>query len=182
MSTIGHPIVALAITRSLADSVPTRRRSALCMFLVLLSIIPDVDLILPAVGLPAELTLGHRAVTHSFLATVVVALLTWIGASAVHWPRLQMTLIAWVTILSHPLLDALSPGPGIMWLWPLSSERFSVWPVLPIADLAHPLSPQGLLSLAIEFLVFSPLLLFAVWPSIRSRLPSARPGSFDDRA
>lgn len=96
---------------------------------------------------PIEYLVGHRTATHSLLATVAVALLTW--------PLPEGFRIAIIAgFASHPIADMMTPA-GVAWLWPSrvrcvlpGNERYrfqamglgELWFVIVIAVLTIPVA------------------------------------------
>lgn len=164
MSTVGHLFVGAAAGRY---AIPTRsgaRGIAFIVLLIAIALAPDLDYsVLPALGVPESLTLGHRGATHSLVASLAVVLIVTLLAIVVHLPARRVALGAFLAIGSHSLLDTLSPGPGVAWLWPFTTYRFPTFPILPIAPLDHLFSVGGLLRLLAELIVFSPFLAYAIF-------------------
>jgi inner membrane protein len=86
---------------------------------------PDLDTwAMLAFDIPRGSFFGHRGFFHSpfFLALLALAV-----ASLVAWGRVVLPLAAvWAgAAITHPLLDMLTDGgPGVMVLFPFSTERF----------------------------------------------------------
>jgi inner membrane protein len=138
----------------------------------LLSLLPDADIVGFSLGIPYGSVWGHRGFTHSIGFAAVA------GVVAAAWSRarggrsLQMGALATVVVASHGLLDTLTDGGrGAALLWPLSAERFfAPWNPLPVSPIGlRLLSPYGLYVVAVELLVFSPLILYALWPRAQSQ-------------
>lgn len=104
--------------------------------------LPDIDVFFSLDGDYFDQLVSHRGITHSlFFAPVVGPVLGWL---AWHWsarrrnqPREPTALRAWIlamtlAILSHPLLDYLTPY-GTQLLQPFSNARFAV-AAMPIID------------------------------------------------
>jgi len=121
---------------------------------VAVSVLPDLDSVAFRVGIPYQITLGHRGVTHSLVFGVAVALL---GACAFRVLRTGFGRAFWFLLLaavSHGVLDAFTTGGyGIAFLWPWSATRYSaplrVIEVAPLS-LSRLLSPRGAAVLASE--------------------------------
>jgi membrane-bound metal-dependent hydrolase YbcI (DUF457 family) len=86
---------------------------------------------------------------------------------------------AFVAIGSHAVLDSLTPGPGVAWLWPFIDTRFPTLPILPIATLEDPFSLEWTFRLLAETVVFLPFLAYAIFG--RARFPLVKPSSEHDR-
>lgn len=168
MSTVGHLFVGAAASRYALPRTSGLRRLAFTALLTGIALAPDLDLaVLPALGVPDSLTLGHRGATHSLVVALVVVLIVTVLATAVRLPARRMAIGAFAAIGSHALLDSLTAGPGVAWLWPFTSARLPTFPILPIAHLDHLLTPGGLTTLLAETIVFAPFLAYALF---------ARPG------
>jgi inner membrane protein len=129
-----------------------------------IAIAPDLDFaVLPALGVPESLTLGHRGATHSLVAALAVVLIVTLLARAARLPTRRVAFGAFLAIGSHALLDTLTVGPGVAWLWPFTSMRFPTFPILPIAHLDHLWTPGGLTTLLAETIVFAPFLAYAIF-------------------
>ena len=160
----------------------------------LLAVLPDADFFGTLLGVPYASMPGHRGLSHSILAAVLIsgAIALWAmqrwrramparrnatpraGGSPAHpfpaWLFSYLLLAA----LSHGLLDALTNGGlGIAFFAPFSAQRF-FFPWRPI--LVAPLSitrffaNRGVLVLASELLVvWLPLALLAALASVRRR-------------
>lgn len=99
------------------------------------AMLPDVDAIGFAFGVPYDSLLGHRGLTHSIafavLAGLVVGMFAF-GKRPTRLGRLQLILYFTLVTLSHPLLDALTNGGlGVALLAPFSAERY-FFPLRPI--------------------------------------------------
>ena len=163
VSSVGHLLVGAAAGRYALPRWSGARGIAFALLLIGISIAPDLDLaVLPALGVPDSLTLGHRGATHSLAVALGVVVIVTLLAIAVRLPARPVALAALVSIGSHALLDSLTPGPGVAWLWPFTSARLPTWPILPMAPLEHLLSARGLLLLVAETIVFSPLAIYAL--------------------
>lgn len=145
-SSITHGVVAWALSRAAPDSVPHRR---LILVLVFFSVIPDLDVIGYALGIPYEHPLGHRGFSHSLLFALICGFLTP-GLTSVGKGRSSGTwwilvALGFLTTASHGLLDACTDGGrGIGFFIPFHNGRY-FFPWRPIA--AIPLSLSGIVSI-----------------------------------
>jgi inner membrane protein len=135
-----HALVGAALTPVGPRVVP---RGRLILALVVVSVLPDLDVLSFALGVPYSHPLGHRGFSHSLLfASLIAYLAARFGFPSVPrpsraWWRLFAVLVA--AAASHGLLDALTDGGlGVGFLLPFSSERF----FLPFRPLV--VSPIGL--------------------------------------
>jgi inner membrane protein len=133
-----------------------------------LSLLPDADVIAFQFGIPYSAPFGHRGASHSFVAAAAVGLL--VGLAEKRSKRVRTGLLAFATVSSHGLLDALTDGGlGIALLWPLSNARYFA-PVrpIPVAPIGlGVLSQRGFYVMAVELAMFAPLFLYALWPRRR---------------
>ena len=134
---------------------------------VVLSVLPDADVLLMRLGVPYDSEFGHRGASHSLAFALLMA-----TACAVAYARVSKRSVVWpwiylfVCAASHPLLDTCTNGGhGAAILWPLSEHRFFA-PFRPIE--ASPLSLRrffgepGLRVLLSELLwVWLPMLVLA---------------------
>jgi inner membrane protein len=185
MASFGHVAVGLWAGR-LHGGAPDRpdwrsapSSAALALFTAL-SMLPDADVFLVALGASDRGAIGHRGASHSLSFAVAGGLLCAIAAQRLRWPVLRTALVGALALASHPLLDALGAGGrGLMLLWPFSFTRFhSPWRVFPDAPRGVKLlSHAGLIELVVELVIFSPLTVYALWPQIRDRVRQfSRPG------
>ena len=146
-----HAAVPVAVGLGLGrERIPVR----LLALGVAASVVPDLDSMAYRLGIPYEVTLGHRGVTHSLVFAVGLALL---GACACPLLRTRFARAFWFLLLaaaSHGLLDAFTTGGyGIALLWPWSTRRYAaplqVIEVAPLS-LSRLLSPRGAAVLASE--------------------------------
>ncbi len=169
MSTIGHLFVGAAASRYAVPSHAGARGAIGWVLLTGAAALPDIDLfLLPALGVPESITLGHRGATHSLLFALVVALIVSLILGAMHLPLRRIVPAAILAVGSHAILDSLTRGPGVIWLWPFSDARMPTLPILPIAPVDDLLTRHGLLLLLAEAIVFSPFLVYAIFARIRS--------------
>lgn len=173
MASLGHVAVGLAAGR-LAAPRDTRVTPWMALFAVL-GLLPNIDLLGTFLGHPFPWPFGHRGATHSLMFAAATALAV---ALATHRRgRFAMVFLAALAVaVSHPCLDMLTHGGrGIMLLWPASTERFR-WPWTPLPAVPvglRLLFSRGLSTMALEAVVFSPLLVVALWPrGVRNRAPA----------
>jgi membrane-bound metal-dependent hydrolase YbcI (DUF457 family) len=126
--------------------------------------LPDADVLIPALHRPQGPLLDHRGLTHTPLfALCIGAVVFGIG---LHWLRnrtrsAQLGVIAALLVGSHCMLDAMAQdGRGMLFLWPLSTHRyhFSFRPIPDIPTGLQLFSRLGLRQLLIEAALFLPLL------------------------
>ena len=160
---------------------PGGGRSGLCSWKAMalfagLALLPDADVFLVALGTCDTGACGHRGASHSLPLALGIGLLAGLAAWRVGWPVFRTAVATTLAVASHALLDVLGAGGrGLPLLWPFSDARFmSPIRIFPDAPRGFGmLSRPGVMSLAIEFAVFLPVMLYALWPRITARM-SAR--------
>lgn len=143
------------------------------MIFVLLAVAPDLDILFEELDVAV-----HRGASHSLGLAAACGFLVGIIALLRRRSFLVWSMASFVAVASHGVLDLLSPGPGVKLLWPLSDALFTA-PVRPLvtAPIGELLSGHGWLLLAIEAVIFSPILIWAWWRQGRSAdRPSVRSG------
>jgi inner membrane protein len=170
MATLGHVAVGMAAARAYHGRLP---RWSLLVGWSALALLPDLDLIGYALGVPYQNPWGHRGATHSL--TLAIALGVAIGLSAAwrHQSAGRLALCASVALASHGLLDTLTDGGrGCALLWPIDLTRYLLpWRPIPAAPVGLDLvSPYGAFVALVELAFFSPVFLLALrWGSLRRR-------------
>ncbi len=136
-SLLTHPVVPAAIAIGLGrKNIPA---SALWLGIIL-SLIPDADVIAFRFGIPYAHMLGHRGFSHSLLFAAVIALCL---CSLPRFAPLRARIFVFffVSAASHGLLDAMtSGGMGVGFFVPFTDERYFL-PWRPIR--VSPLSVKG---------------------------------------
>jgi inner membrane protein len=169
MASYGHLAVGLLAGRlhGGADATRDERTSAgTLLFFATLAVLPDMDILGVACGVPDLGPFGHRGFSHSLVTALALGLLCGGLARRFGWPAVRTAVAATLAVASHGILDAFCEGGrGIPLLWPLADARFHApWRVLPDAPRGlKMLSRPGLFDLAVEFAVFFPLTAFALW-------------------
>ena len=163
MSSVGHLFVGAAAGRYAIRPLSGTRNLAFAGLLTAIAIAPDLDLtVLPSLGVPDSLTLGHRGATHSLVVALVVTVLVTALAKAVRLSPRRVAIGAFLAIGSHALLDSLTAGPGVAWLWPLTPMRFPTLPILPQPPLSDFFGAYWTVMLIAEIVVFAPFLAYAI--------------------
>lgn len=168
MASIGHIAVGMAVARVYPRqplSLPGKLGAM--VFWSALSLAPDADVIGFKLGVPYHAAWGHRGATHSFAFCFGAAVVIALCARAFSLPVGRTFVAAAVALVSHPLLDVVTDGGlGCALFWPLSTERhFAPWNPIPVAPIGkHYFSARGLSVALTELLMFSPLVLYALWP------------------
>jgi hypothetical protein len=93
---------------------------------IFLSILPDMD------GIPAFLFRKwrpgykkldhHNYVTHTPIFYIFLSIAVWIGIGK------ELAILFLLLTMTHLLLDSWGTDDGIMWLWPISKRKLSVFP------------------------------------------------------
>jgi len=167
MPALGHLAVGLAVGRL---AVPRGRPAGRAMALhACLALLPDLDAAGAVLGHPFAPPFGHRGATHSLLVAAAAALLV----AALSRDRRRAFGFAFLAAASHGLLDMCTHGGrGVALLWPFLEGRVR-FPLAPLPStpvgLRLFLSAGGLLALAREAVIFSPLLAYALWPRRAAR-------------
>ena len=133
---MSHAVVGLALGHMTAFAY---RRRAFWLASSLLPVLPDLDVLGRAIGIPFYSTWGHRGISHSLAAAAVIGVVT---ALVVHVrlgakPAPLAVYFAIITA-SHGLLDALTTGgPGVAFFAPFDTTRyFFPWRPIPVSPLA----------------------------------------------
>ncbi|HYB70602.1 MAG TPA: metal-dependent hydrolase [Candidatus Bathyarchaeia archaeon] len=150
---LSHPAVPLALGVGLGRGVIATR---LLLAGVVVSALPDLDVLAFQWGVPYGSALGHRGFTHSLCMAAAVALVgaacsRWLGSAAAGTFAFLFSAMA-----SHGLLDTLTDGGrGVALLWPWTGERFFApwaWRVIEVSPIGITpfLSARGLAVLESE--------------------------------
>src|SRR5690606_2516582 len=140
-----HPAVPLALAVGLGGNAIS---SPLLAAGVAASILPDIDVVAFAFGVPYGSVFGHRGFTHSLAFAAAVGFLGALFHRTLGSTHLRTAAFLFLSTASHGALDALTTGgSGIAFLWPWSEVRYfapiQVIEVSPIG-LRRFLSPRGL--------------------------------------
>jgi len=146
-----HAALSFAAGRALN---PKLGRNALIAGIVI-SALPDVDVVGLIFGIPYGDPLGHRGLTHSVVFALVTTTIYWMVLRSSHaFVGGRLWTFLFVSAVSHPLLDALTNGGlGVAFFAPFTNTRY-FFPFRPIE--VSPLgidffSTRGLEVLASEF-------------------------------
>jgi len=127
-SAFSHILVAFALGQ--AQPQPWRRWPIRFWGLTFLcTLLPDIDVVGFAVGIPYEHLLGHRGLTHSLAFALVMGFLVVnIGFPSVYtgsWVWWSLVTHFCLVTASHGVLDALTDGGlGIAFFAPFDSSRY----------------------------------------------------------
>jgi inner membrane protein len=131
-----HAIVGIAV----GTVAPfARRRPVFWIASAVLPMLPDLDVLGLPLGIPFLGLWGHRGISHSVVAAIIVGL----GAAVLvhrHVDGRLLPLALYFTVItaSHGILDAFTNGgPGVAFFAPLDANRyFFAWRPLPVSPLA----------------------------------------------
>jgi inner membrane protein len=111
-----HPAVALA--KTWFPGVPRRAY----VVGALLTVLPDLDVVSFALGIPYASTFGHRGFTHSLLFAAIASLLATLALRSRTLPTFAFLFHCAV---SHGILDAMTTGGlGVAFFSPISNARY----------------------------------------------------------
>src|SRR5262245_55722911 len=171
-SVLSHPAVPLALSVALGpDRVPPALTAAACAA----SVLPDIDAVGFAAGVPYGHLFGHRGFTHSLFFALATALFCSLFAERLGTSPLTAFLAVFAAAASHGLLDALTTGGmGVAFFSPFSNRRFFLpWHVILVSPIgvSRFLSERGLRVLRSEFLwIWLPSLAVAMLGFLIRRL------------
>ncbi len=163
-SIVSHMITGASLSYSL---YPDKKKFKLYFFAVLISIIPDFDVIMFRIGIPYSHPMGHRGFFHSFLfaaiAGIFLAYLFFNKYEAAAGKYIKLSIVFILIGIMHGILDAMTNGGlGIGLLIPFKNQRFFLpWKPIEVSpiDIASFFSNWGLKVLKNEF-------IFLIIPSI----------------
>jgi inner membrane protein len=170
-SVLSHPAVPLALAVALGqERVPPALAAVGCA----VSVLPDVDSLGFAAGIPYGHTLGHRGFTHSLFVAVCVALISAPLGRRLGASPLATFAFVFVSMASHGVLDALTTGGlGVAFASPFSNKRYFLpWRVIRVSPIGVGpfFSRRGLEVVKSEILwIWTPSAIFAVVGSFLRR-------------
>nr|WP_320131066.1 metal-dependent hydrolase [uncultured Holophaga sp.] len=119
---LSHTAVPLALSFAVGRS---RIPRAVLVAGIVLSMLPDLDVVAFKLGIPYTSAFGHRGFSHSLLFAAASAVLV---AGVLRLWKHPFPLACWflfVSAVSHGCLDACtSGGQGVAFLWPFSEVRY----------------------------------------------------------
>ena len=120
-----HAAVAAVIKKSFKKiSGPDKKVLFWCL---LLSILPDADVLSFKLGIAYEHPLGHRGFTHSILFVLIISpLVSFIVFNEEsRKTKYKLTLVFALSLFSHAILDALTNGGlGVGFFIPFDNNRY----------------------------------------------------------
>ena len=135
---------------------------------IICSMLPDADVIGFRFGIPYESMWGHRGISHSIFFAALLSL--FVSTFIYHvlkqkeFSFFKLSLLLFISTVSHPLLDALTNGGmGVALFAPFNNERF-FFPFRPIMvspiGASHFFSSYGLRVMKSEFVfIWIPVIL-----------------------
>lgn len=118
-----HPAVAVGLFPLFRDMA----RHKMVLFTgILLTVLPDLDVLGFRYGIPYADTFGHRGISHSIPFAVVISMLCAVVASRYYSCAVfRLWLYFFLCMVSHGLLDAMtSGGLGIAFFSPFDETRY----------------------------------------------------------
>lgn len=153
------------------DAEPAPRRWISAAILVVVSAAPDLDVIGVLLGAPDGSAWGHRGASHSLVAVLVLIVLAYGMARRWQLRAGRVAVVAGLVALSHLVLDSMNVGSrGVPWLWPVSNTLtgFAWQPIPAVVEVRDFLTLAGVRVVLAELLLFSPALVYAMWPRRRA--------------
>ena len=125
-SAFGHALVAYTIGKSFSKTIFSKKFWIIC---VVLSILPDADVLSFKFGIPYESFWGHRGFTHSLVfAFLISAIVMFVFYWKINWQlRTWWTIFLcfFISTSSHGLLDAMTDGGrGVAFFSPFDNSRY----------------------------------------------------------
>jgi inner membrane protein len=104
----------------------------------LLPVLPDFDVLGLVVGVPFYSMWGHRGISHSLAAALVLGVIAALACRASGARMLPLSLYFAIVTASHGVLDAFTNGgPGVAFFAPFDDTRyFFPWRPVPVSPLA----------------------------------------------
>lgn len=125
-----HPLIALAITPWFGT---IRHFKSVLVIGLILTILPDIDIVGLRLGIPYSHLFGHRGFSHSLFFAINISLFVSLIFYKYYGEKIvSVWLFLFLCTLSHGLLDALTNGGlGIAFFSPFTNERY-FFPFQPI--------------------------------------------------
>lgn len=131
---------------------------------VVLTCLPDADVISFRLGIPYSSQWGHRGFTHSIAFAIGLAGLCTLFHRLLHEKKHNVFIWTFLATLSHSVFDALTYGGlGVAFFWPINDERY-FFPWTPVE--VSPIGAAGFFSSRGMTVLLSEL----KWPWIPSLL------------
>ena len=125
-SLFSHAVVSVALG-TVYPAPPASSRFWLVS--IACSILPDIDVVGHAFGIPYRSVWGHRGITHSFAFAAVLGLavvsLVFLQAERLSWQWWCLVVYFFAVTASHPILDAMTNGGlGVAFFAPFENSRY----------------------------------------------------------
>lgn len=123
---ISHTVVALTAGKVIPSKIINTRVLIAGM---ILSMLPDADVITFGLGIPYESPLGHRGITHSILFALAISfMITLLFHRKQQYDTkafATVNLFLFISTFSHGILDAMTTGGlGVGFFIPFTDQRF----------------------------------------------------------
>lgn len=182
-SLITHMAMPCAIRIASGRKYLNARLLLLC---VLVSVLPDADVIAFKFGIPYASQWGHRGFMHSILFALCISFFSVFFSGFLKTEKTWIFVAVLISSLSHPVFDAFTDGGlGVALLWPFSDARiFFPWHPIKVSPIGirRFFSERGLLVLKSEFLwIWLPSLFFG-FSAFLYRLVFIRIGNRDSKS
>lgn len=179
-----HAIVPIATGLGLGKHVISPRLMAAG---IIVSILPDFDVVAFRLNIAYADAFGHRGASHSLVAALVLGILALIFAKRLCATRPAAFIFVAASAFSHGLLDTFTNGGhGVALWWPFSLERiFSPWQVIEVSPLSlrRFFSERGLAVLQSEFVwIWLPAIFLSIVLIVYRKLRSNSPRSRDSNS
>jgi inner membrane protein len=165
---VGHALVGWAAAQNAAPRPAKTQLKLLGLVAAVLAMLPDVDVLGFAFGIPYGSKLGHRGFSHSLLFAAISAAL---GLAFARWqlkrrglavPGGRTFLFLFLAAASHPLLDMLTDGGlGVALFAPVTWDRY-FFPLRPVPVSAIGVDGDTGFVLAWEAVLLAPIALGAL--------------------
>ena len=135
MSTVfTHAIVPLSVGLAMGRTIIPHR---VLLVGVLFAILPDLDVVGFAHGIPYHSPWGHRGFTHSIVFALCCGLLAVSCFRLPHNRSVPVFLFLSFSMISHGIFDAMTYGGlGVGIGWPFTEQRFFFsWRPLPVSPI-----------------------------------------------
>ncbi len=120
-SAFGHVLVPLSLRLGLGARLMNLRLTTFC---AVSAVLPDLDVVGFALGVPYGSAWGHRGASHSLVFALAWASVSVLLAKKLGTGRWTTFFTVWISTSSHTLLDMLTNGgKGVALWWPWNAER-----------------------------------------------------------
>lgn len=152
-SFFSHPAFPVALLISRKKKFLTKKLFFLC---VILTCLPDVDVIAFRFGIPYSSQWGHRGFTHSIVFSLLIGVICMLFSKKLEADKKVVFLTTFLSTLSHTAFDALTNGGlGVAVFWPFDHTRY-FFPFHPVE--VSPIGVKGFLSVRGLIVVLSEII------------------------